>query len=156
MKKVVLCVFALLILTVLQLRAEDSRKWFISIESGAGTLAGLTAGHILDSRWSMGVGSGVDFSSFTVLEKNHSSVLLNVNIFAEYKFLNEDKAEISGRLKAGYDWLKVGTYGVSCFEVAPEILAGYRNMYVIFSGIVMFTEKTVFLPQIGAGYRFRI
>ena len=134
---------------------EKVKRWTISLEAGNGAILNLLGSYMIKNRFDIGLGAGFDVSKFTVEDTDYNSFLLNINAFAVYRFYTKDRIELQARLKPGFDYLKVGTFSTTCFELTPEILAGYFNFYAVFSGIVMFTKKISFVPQIGAGYRFR-
>ncbi len=132
------------------------KKWVASLEIGSGNIVGLTFGRALSKSIDAGLGAGFDAYNQTIGEQKYSTLFLNGNIFGLYHVVDKNGIDISGRLQLGYNVLKVGKdFSTKSFDLTPAMLAGYKNIYAILSGVCMLTKEFTFVPQIGIGYRYQ-
>jgi tetratricopeptide (TPR) repeat protein len=133
-----------------------SKNWALNIEAGAGNILGLSfARQNLIKSLDAGIGTGFDVSEETAGTEKVSLFMMNFNAFGLYRFYENNNFIIAGRLQLGYNILQAGSFPTGAMDITPAVLGGYMNFYAIISGVLLLTNETAFIPQIGIGYRFQ-
>lgn len=152
--KTMIIMFIFIIPNFLFAKESNNKKWAITLEAGNGSIFGITSYYRIN-KFGVGIGAGFDYSNENIDENQYSLFLFSSTINGIYHFLGDDVYQIDGRLKFGYNYLSVNEFSMSGIELTPEILMGYKNIYGIISGVILFADETYFIPQIGVGYRFQ-
>lgn len=135
----------------------SAKKWALSLEAGSGNILGLTfARQKLAGLLDIGIGGGFNTSNELVGEETYFMLFLNGNISGTFHIIDKNNFDVSARLEFGYDSLSVGgKFSSYTFDLTPALLAGYKNFYAALSGVYLLSKESVFVPQIGVGYKFQ-